>query len=160
MVNNPSWTDTDEIERHFGQKAQQKQSSMLPSTDSLLSELNSIPFNQHQDPGQSSTPFGMQQTGKGSTPFGLTEENKQKPQNEQELTATENGQSELANLQRENQMMKKFIAQLLGETRPSIRKSSGHIKAFDEVSMGEMRKIYDAVVTTHGIWAKANIPQN
>ena len=57
-------------------------------------------------------------------------------------------------------MMKKFIAQLIEQTRPSIRKSTGHIKSFDEVNMGEMRKIYEAVVTTHDIWAKSNIINN
>ena len=77
---------------------------MLPSTNEL-SELSSV-FNQPQTVGFESNFIGQEQqqlqglAEKGT--FQAFEMSKQKPQNEQNLTATETGQSELDNLQREN----------------------------------------------------------
>ena len=62
-------------------------------------------------------------------------------------------QTEISNLQRENQMMKQLLSKLLQDTRPLITETSGQEKKFDELKLGEMRKIYESVVTTHNICA-------
>ena len=62
--------------------------------------------------------------------------------------------NEMSNMQRENQMMKQLLSKLLQDTRPLIKQNNGQDKKFDELRLGEMRKIYESVVATHNICAQ------